>query len=158
MKMDPEQLISSNFDFQNFSELYPFIAESIRLERKINRLNNLLKSEKHKGAEFKIKKEITTTKTELKKNNLYKRLHGENKHEAIFRRRFKRNRSKNRYSLRIKNFRTIFGRPIRGAQKKIGTFMHNNLPPSLFNLRELTIEEKGLAIKEWLKEKRTKLQ
>lgn len=158
MKMDPEQSIFKNFDFQSFSELYPYIAESIRLERKINRLTNLLKSEKHKGAKFKIKREIIATKSELKKNNLHKRLHGENKHEAIFRRRFKRSRSKIRNSLRIKNFRITFGRPIREAQKKIGAFMYNNLPPSLFNLRELTIEEKGLALKEWLKEKRTKLR
>jgi len=156
--MDPEQSIFTTFDFQSFSELYPYIAESIRLERKINQLTNRLKFEKNKGVEFKIKREITAMKSKLKRNNLYKRLHGENKHEAIFRRRFKRSRSKIRYSLRVENFRTIFGRTIREAQKKIGSFMHNNLPPSVFNLRELTIEEKGLELKEWLKEKCIKLR
>ena len=44
----------------------------------------MLKSEKHEGSEFKIKREITVTKSKLRKNNLFKRLHGENKHEAIF--------------------------------------------------------------------------
>jgi hypothetical protein len=36
--------------------------------------------------------------------------------------------------------------------------MHKNLPPSLFNLRELDVTEKGLALREWLEEKRNDLR
>ena len=158
MKMELEQSVVKTSEYQSFSELYPHIAESIRLERKIERLTNLLKSEKHKGSEFKIKREITVTKSKLRKNSLFKRLHGETKHEAIFSRKFKRSTSKMRYSLLAKKCRKIIGQPIRTAQMKLSRSMHRNLPPSLFNLRELTVAEKGLALREWLQEKRSELR
>lgn len=158
MKMELEQSVIKTFEYQSFSELYPHIAESIRLKRKIERLTNMLKSEKHKGSEFKIKREITVTKSKLKKNNLYKHLHGETKHEAIFQRKFNRNRSKMRYSLLAKKFRTILGRPIRNFQMKLRMSIHKNLPPSFFNLREMNVTEKGLALREWLQEKRNELR
>jgi len=60
--------------------------------------------------------------------------------------------------LLMKKFRTILGRPIRNFQRKLGRSMHKNLPPSLFNLRELDVTEKGLALREWLEEKRNDLR
>ena len=158
MKLELEQSVVETSDYQSFSEVYPYIAESIRLERKIERLTNLLKSEKHKSAELKIKREITKTKSRLKKNNLHKRLHGEGKQETIFRRKFKRERSRARYSFTFKKFRTALFGPARKAQKQLGEAMHRNLPPSLFNVRELTVAEKGLALREWLHDKRRKLR
>ena len=156
--MEIENSLVETFEFKSFSESYPHIAESIRLRRKIERLTNILKSEKNKGSEFKIKREITVTKSKLRKNNLLKRLHGESKKESVFHRKFKRNRSKMRCSLFMKKFRTILGRPIRNFQRKLGRSMHKNLPPSLFNLRELDVTEKGLALREWLEEKRNDLR
>jgi hypothetical protein len=157
MKMELEQSVVETFEFQSFSESYPHIAESIRLKRKIEKLTNILKSENHKESEFKIKREIAVTKSKLRKNNLHKRLHGESKQEAIFQRKIKRNRSKMRYSLLIKKFQTILGQPIRNFRTKLGRAMHKNLPPSLFNLRELDVTEKGLVLREWLEEKRNAL-
>lgn len=156
--MELEQSVIKTSEFQRFSELYPHIAESIRLKRKIKRLTNLLKSEKYEGSEFKIKREISVTKSKLRKNNLLKRLHGESKQEAIFQRKFKRNRSKMRYSLLMMKCRMIIGQPISNFRRKLRISMHRNLPPSLFNLRELTVAEKGLALKEWLREKRVELR
>lgn len=158
MKLELEQPIVETFEYQSFSKFYPHIAESIRLERKRERLTNLLKSEKHKGAELKIKQEITKTKSKLKKTNLKKRLHGENKQEAVFRKTLKRERSRERHSLLVKKFRKALGRPFSKAQKKLNQSLHRNLPPSLFNLRELTVAERGLALREWLQEKRKDLR
>ena len=157
MKMKLEQSVVETFEFQSFSERYPHIAESIRLKRKIEKLTNILKSENHKELEFKIKREIAVTKSKLRKNNLHKRLHGERKQEAIFQRKFKRYRSKMHYSMLIKKFRTILGQPIRNFRTKLGRSIHKNLPPSLFNLRELDVTEKGLVLREWLEEKRNAL-
>jgi len=154
MKMDLEQTIVKTSEYQSFSEFFPHIAESVRLEKKLERLTKLLKSDKNVDSKLRIKREISVTKSKLRKNNLFKRLHGENKPEAIFRRKFKRNQSKMRNSLFAKKFRTFFGRPIRNSQRKISKSMHKNLPPSIFNLRELDIAEKGLALREWLQEKR----
>ena len=158
MKMELEQSVIKTSEYQSFSELYPHIAESIRLKRKIERLTNILKSEKYKGSKFKIKREISVTKSKLRKNNLLKRLHGESKQEAIFHRKFKRKTSKMRYSLFMKKCRKILGQPIRNFQKKLRRSMHKNLPPTLFNLRELDVAEKGLALREWLQENRNKLR
>jgi hypothetical protein len=158
MKMELERSIVKTSEYQCFSELYPHIAESIRLKRKIERLTNILKSEKYRRAEFEIKREIAITKTKLKKNSLFKRLHGESKQEAIFHRKFKRNTSKMHYSLFVKKCQKILGRPIRKFHRKLRKSMHKNFPPTLFNLRELYVTEKGLALKEWLQENRNKIR
>lgn len=158
MKMELEQSIVKTSEYQCFSEFYPHIAESIRLKRKIKRLTNILKSEKYRGAAFEIKREIAVTKTKLKKNSLFKRLHGESRQEAVFHRKFKRNTSKMRYSLFIKKCQKILGRPIRKFHRKLRMSLHKNLPPTLFNLRELYVAEKGLALKEWLQENRNKIR
>ena len=158
MKMKLEESIVKTSEYHSFSEIYPRITESIRLKREIERLTNKLKSEKARSSKFKIKREITVTKSKLRKNSLFKRLHGETKHEAIFSRKFKRSTSKMRYSLLAKKCRKIIGQPIRTAQMKLSRSMHRNLPPSLFNLRELTVTEKGLALREWLQEKRSELR
>jgi len=157
MKMELEQSVVETFEFQSFSESYPHIAESIRLKRKIERLTNIVKCEKHNESEFKIKREIVVTKSKLRKNNLHKRLHGESNQEAVFQRKFKRNRSKIRYSLLMKKIRTILAQPIRNFRTKLRRSMHKNIPPSLFNLRELDVIEKGLVLREWLEDKRNSL-
>jgi len=154
MKMKIEESIVKTSEYHSFSEIYPRITESIRLKREIERLTNKLKSEKARSSKFKIKREITITKTKLKKNNLIKRLHGESKQEAIFQRTMKHNSSKMHVPLFTKKYQKILGQPIR----KLRRSMRKNLPPSLFNLRELDAAEKGLALREWLQEKRKKIR
>ena len=158
MKTEPEQHLEETVEFKIFSKIYPRIAESIRLKRKIERLTKMMKSEKRTGSEFKIKKEIAITKSKLRKNNLLKRLHCEGKQEASFHRKFKRKHSQMRYSLLMKKFWNRLGQPIRKLQRKLVRSMNKNLPPSLFNLRELDATEKGIAVKEWLQEKRNDLR
>ena len=154
MKMKLEESIMKTSEYHSFSEIYPRITESIRLKREIERLTNKLKSEKERSSKFKIKREITITKTKLKKNNLLKRLHGESKQEAIFQRTLKQNSSKMHVPSFAKKYQKILGQPIR----KLRRSMRKNLPPSLFNLRELDAAEKGLALREWLQEKRKKIR
>ena len=158
MKTGLEQSVAETLEFQSFSEIYPNIAESIRLKREIEKLTKMMKSEKHKGLDFKIKKEITITKSKLRRNKMLKRLHGESKQESSFHRKFKRNRSKMRYSLLMKKFRNSLGQPVRKFQRKLGRSIHKNLPPSIFNLRELDAAEKGMAVREWLQKKRNDLR
>ena len=166
MKMKLEESIVKTSEYHSFSEIYPRITESIRLKREIERLNNKLKSEKERSSKFKIKREITITKTKLKKNNLLKRLHGESKQEAIFQRTLKLNSSKmyvSSFAKKSQNsfakkYQKILGQPIRNFQRKLRRSLHRNLPPSLFNLRELDVAEKGLALREWFQENRKKIR
>ena len=154
MKMKLEESIMTTSEYHSFSEIYPRIAESIRLKREIERLTNKLKSEKGISSKFKIKREISITKTKLRKNNLFKRIHRESKQEAIFQRNLKHNSSKMHVPSFAKKYQKILGQLIR----KLRRSMRKNLPPSLFNLRELDATEKGLALREWLQENRKKIR
>lgn len=158
MKVELEQHLEETVEFKIFSRMYPRIAESIRLKRRIKRLTNKLKSEEHKGSEFKIKREIAVTKSKLKKNKLFKRLHGESKTEALFHRKLKRKRVRMRLSLFLKRIRTRLGQPFRRFQRKRGGSIRQNLPPSLFNLREMDMTERGTVLREWLHAKRKNLR
>jgi hypothetical protein len=116
-----------------------------------------LKSEEAGSAKFKTKREIAITKTKMKRNNLFKRLDGESKQEAIFQRKLKLRTMKMCGSLLVKRFRKRLGRPNKNFKRTLRRSLHRNLPPSLFNLRELDVTERGLALREWLQENRKKL-
>ena len=154
MKMKLEQSIVKTSEYSSFSKIYPYIAESIRLKRGMERLTNKLKTEKVSSTKFKIKREISITKTKLRKNNLFKRIHGESKQEAIFQRKLKLGTTKMYVSSFTKKGYTTLGQSIR----KLRRSMRTNLPPSLFNLRELDAAEKGLALREWIRENRKKIR
>jgi len=156
MKMPLDQSIVKTPEYHSFSEIYPRITESIRLKREIERLTNRLKSEKERSAKIKIKKEINIAKTKLRKNNLLKRLHGESKQEANFHRKLKLNASKMYVSSFAKKRYMTLEHTITNFRKKLRRSMHRNLPPSVFNLRELDVSEKGLALREWIQENRKK--
>ena len=158
MKTPLEQPIVNTSEYHSFSETYPRITESIRLKRELERLTNKLKSEKAGSSKFKTKREITITKTKMKRNNLFKRLHGESKQEAIFQRKLKLRTMKMRCSLFAKKLQKRLGQPNKNFKRKLGRSLHRNLPPSLFNLRELDVSEKGLALREWLQENRKKIR
>ena len=149
MKMKLEQSIVKTSEYSSFSKIYPYIAESIRLKRETERLTNKLKTEKVRSTKFKIKREISITKTKLRKNNLFKRIHRESKQEAIFQRKLKLGTTKMHVTALAKKGYTTLGQPIR----KLRRSMRKNLPPALFNLRELDATEKGLALREWIQEK-----
>jgi len=157
MKMPLEQPMVTTSEYHSFSEIYPRITESIRLKRELERLTNKLKSEKAGSSKFKTKREITITKTKMKRNNLFKRLHGERKQEAIFQRKLKLRTMKMRGSSLVKKFQKRLGQPNKNFKRRLRRSLHRNLPPSLFNLRELDVSEKGLALREWLRENRKKL-
>lgn len=155
MKMQLDRSIVKTSEYRNFSKLYPHISESIKLRRRIKRLNNKLKSDKVRSSKIKIKRELNITKTKLRKNNIFKRLHGESKQEAIFQRTIKIHYSRTAFA---EKYRKFIGQPIRNLRRKLRRAMHRNLPPSLFNLRELDATEKGLALREWIQENRKKIR
>ena len=156
MKMNLDQSIIKTSEYQSFIEIYPHIAESIRLKRDIERLTKRMKSEKERSTKTKIKKEINNSKTKLRKNGLLKRLQGESKQESKFLRTYKLSNSKMRVSSFIKKPYTKINNKLRNLQKKNKNSMYRHLPPTIFNLRELDVTEKGLALREWIHEKRKK--
>lgn len=158
MKIGPEQSIIETFEYQQFSEVYPNIAESILLNRMLNQLKDELKAQKDQIIKFKLKQRIRIIKAQLKKNALKKRLHGEGKQEKKFHKKFKSKVSKKRNALLKKKIRNKVGQPIGTFKTKIRKSLHKNLPPTLFNLREHDVSEKSLMLQEWLQEKRDDLE
>lgn len=156
VKADLNQQVSETTEYHNFSEVYPHIAESVKLKRNLKRLKQQLKSTEHQGSKFRIKREINLTKSELRKNSLNKRLHGENKQEALFLKQLKRGATKTHYSFLIKK-RPKKCQSTGTFRLKLKRFMHRKLPPTLLNLREHDVSEKGMILKEWLQEKREEL-
>ena len=154
MRLELEQSIVKTSEYGSFSSRFPYITESIKLKRQLKRLTNKLKTEKVRSTKFKIKREISITKTKLRKNDLLKRLHGESKQEAIFQRKLKLDTTKMRIKMLTKKGSTTSGQSIR----KLRRLMHKNLPPTLFNLKELYAAEKGLALREWIRENRKKIR
>lgn len=149
MKMNLTQSILKTSEYHTLYGIYPGIAESIKLKRQRIRLLNKLKSEKTESKKIKIKREISTIQMKLKKNSLSKRLHGENKQEAIFKRKMKQGSSRRFFSKFAKKYNLTFGKSIKNFRKK----MRDSLPPSVLYLKELDVTEKGLALSEWIREK-----
>jgi hypothetical protein len=158
MKMPLEQSIVKTHEYHSFSEVYPRITESIRLKRQIERLTNRLKSEKERSAKIRIKKEMDISKTKLRKNSLFKRLHGESKQEANFHRKLKLDASKMCVSSFAKKRYMTLAHAIINFRKKLRKSMHRRLPPSIFNLMELDVSDKGLTLREWVQENRKKVR
>lgn len=140
--MKLEQSIEKTSEYHIFSKRYPHLAESIKLKRALQRLNNRLKTEKERSFRSQIKREINVTKTKLRKENILKRLYGESKQEAFFHTHFLLDTSKMYF---------------RKASKKLRRSMHKNLPPTIFDLRALDTADKALALREWIHERRKKL-
>ena len=149
MNMNLNRSIVKTPEYHILSKIYPNIAGSIKLEREMKRLNNKLKSKKGKSTEFKIKREIAIIKRKLRKNKLLENLHGEGKQEAIFRKTMKPESSNNIITSLSKKY---FVRRITNFRKKI----RENLPPTIFSLRELDATEKRMELGEWIRKTRRK--
>ncbi len=150
MKMKLEQSVIETTEYKVLAEHYPHLAESIRLKREMERLKGKLKSEKERSSRFQIKRELNATDAKLKKENLRKRLRGESKQEAVFRRHFIINTSKEHISSLVMSSRMTLRKTHRNLRKKLRRFMYRTLPPSVFDLKSLDTAEKGLALREWI--------
>ncbi|UCE28518.1 MAG: hypothetical protein JSV85_04345 [Candidatus Bathyarchaeota archaeon] len=139
MKMKLERSMVETAEYRPFCRRYPHLAETIRLERKIERLEKKLKSEKRSSLRLQIKRETNVTKAKLRKERILKRIHGESKQEAIFRRRAGINTLKSRITRTLQEFSAHARRVI-----------HIDFPPSLHDLRSLEKAETGLALREWI--------
>ena len=150
---DLEKSIIQTLEFQNFFEVYPRIASSILLERKIELLNKKLKLEKKLNLKIEIKREINKTKVKLRKNKLSKKIHGDDKVEAKFLKKIKENESKIKKLTFFTKGKRVHEKIHSNHKKSFNQSLYKYLPPSLFSLKELIVSEKGLLLKQWLEEK-----
>ncbi len=145
MRMKLERSMVETAEYRPFCRRYPHLAESIRLKREIERLEKRLKPEKRSLSRLQIKREINVIKAKLRKERILKRIHGETKQEAIFRKRAGINTLKSRITHTLREFSAHTRR-----------VMHIDLPPSLHNLKSLERAETGLALRDWIQDRHKK--
>jgi hypothetical protein len=154
MKMKLEQSVVETTEYTVLAKRYPHLTESIRLKREIEGLKNKLKTEKERSSRFQIKREMNATRAKLKRENILKLLHGESKQETIFHIHFIIDTSKEHISLLAMRGHMILLKTYKSVQKKIRRSMYRKLPPTVLDLKSLDTTEKGLAVKEWVQNRK----
>ena len=123
------------------------LAESMRLQNEIKLLREQLKSEHKLSARLEMKRRIRTTKMNLTRERIFKRLHGEGKRSVSSKVRSRINTwvahaQRGSVKLRKLDERT---------DRKLRFFLHMKLPPSILSLGSLDVSEKGMDTKEWIR-------
>lgn len=153
IRMSFEETIEDTNDYNALYEGYPHLAESIRLERVKRRLRQERKYLEKRSARLRNKQKINAIGTRLIRENILKRLYGENKKEIMFKIRFKFETSKERVSLLKGMGHTILHKGylgLRSFDRTIWRLLRRSLPPVIFDLGSLDMTEKGLAVRAWV--------
>ncbi len=150
--MSLEDAIEDTPEYRILYEHYPHITKSIKLRREKERLKKIY-SLKKGSARLYNKRQMLKIKEHLEREKIFKRLFGENKQEKMFNRRLTFENTKERVSSLNRTFNTslkkIHGNlPLFNQCKN--RLLHRNRLPTLFDLRSLDVNEKGLAVREWI--------
>jgi hypothetical protein len=148
-------------EYKNLAARYPHIAESVRLRTEIEGLEKEARPEEEKSVKLQKKRQIGRLNAELKRQGILKRLHGESKQEADFRRRFTINSLKQRLSLlglRARKVCSDLQEKLQEQSRRSRRARAEKLPPSLFDLRSLDSADRGLALTEWVKKRRVRIR
>ena len=156
MGMRLEELIEETPEYKILSERYPHLAESIKLKKEMERLKENKNSLQERTARLKIEREIIRTKGKLKRENVHKHLHRENKQEVIFNLKILKNKTSSSareiYTISQKAYSDL-QKDFHKSRKNLSKVLHKKLPPTIFNVKSLNVAEKFLSVKEWIQER-----
>ena len=148
-------------EYDSFSRSYPHIAVSIGLKREFTRLSSEVKTADREKSS-KIRRQMDDIRLRLRQEGILKRLKGERKAEALFRRWFLHTTLKRRLvsftnslvtstKTRLSLIRTLARQRWIDWKKAGARSSRRRFPPSLFDLGSLYVAEKGLALQEWIR-------
>lgn len=147
MRMTPQTAIEERPEYRALATRYPYLSDSIRVQKKLERLDGELKSTKERAKRLQIRGEMRNLTNELKRLEILKRIHGESKLER---------RHKKRSAL------AAIPQKIQGTLEKLSRSrrlsMASRVPPSLLDLKSLDSMDRSLALKEWIKRRRRKVR
>lgn len=150
--MSLEEAIEDTPEYNALYERYPHITKSIKLRREKERLKKI-NSLKKGFARLYNKRQMLEIKEHLEREKIFKRLFGENKQEKMFSIRLTFENTKERVSSLNRTLNTtikkIYGN-LRLFNQRKSRLLHRNRLPTLFDLRSLDVNEKGLAVREWI--------
>jgi hypothetical protein len=161
MRTTPEKPLVEIPEYRTLATRYPHIAESVKLRTEIEGLEKDARSAEEKSTRLQKKRQIERLSAELRRQGILKRLHGESKQEADFRRRFTINSLKRRLSLLGLMVRKVYSdlqEKLQEQSRRSRRARAEKLPPSLFDLRSLDSADRGLALTEWVKKRRVRIR
>ncbi len=157
LRLTREDAIEDTPEYQAFYQRFPHITTSIRLTRERDRLHQQIRSVEKGAARHHLNQDLFEINEQLARENLLKRLHGETRQETRFRIRLALEQTEERVSsLRSSVNRTYraalnkMSGSRRSANQKINRFLRRTLPPTVFDLGSMDMQEKGLAVREWV--------
>ncbi len=158
LKKKDETPVTETREFKALAERHPHIAESVRLKDEMRKLKERLESAKETHTKSKIRKEMNSLKVKLRREEIRKRLHGENKLERTYHARFIRDSATEKLSSMRKNSQASFERTRTKVGRRLSTLKQQKLPPSLLDLKSLYLAEKNVALKKWVKSQKATLR
>jgi len=151
-RMSLDETIEDTHEYKALYEHYPHITKSIRLRREKERLKKINSLDKG-AARLHNKRQMLEIKEQLEREKILKRLLGESKQEKMFNIRFTFENTKERVSSLNRRYNTKLRKMrgnLRSFNQSINRLLHRKLPPTLFDLGSLDVNEKGLAVREWV--------
>jgi len=159
MKMAPQAAIEDTPEYQALAARYPHLSESIKARKELQMLNGELKSAKEKSTRHQIHRKMKNLVRDMRRLDVSKRLHGESGRETKYRRRFAVAAANQRLASMAQQARTAYTslqNKLEEQSRKARLSRASKLPPSLFDLRSLDSTDRGLALREWVENRRIK--
>jgi len=158
MKAELDRPTRETDEYKALAEHYPHVAESLNLKKEIDELGRKLKSAKDRKTSFQMKKALNETRKKLRRESMLKQLHGESKQQAIYHIRFIiESAGESAFSF-IRKCREILRGICANTQRRMRRLVRMRIPPSILDLRSLDLTERGLVLREWVQDRRLRVQ
>jgi hypothetical protein len=154
LKKKDETPVTETKEFKALTERYPHIAESVRLKDEMRKLKEKLKSAKERQTKSQIRKDMNSLKAKLRREEIRKKLHGEDKLERTYHARFIMDSATEKLSSWREKSRVSLKRTRTKVGRRLDTLKQQKLPPSLLDLKSLYLVERNVALKEWVQNRR----
>ncbi len=145
-------------EYKALAEHYPHVAESLNLKKEINELGRKLKSVKDRQTIFQMKKTLSETRKKLRRESMLKQLRGESKQQAIYHIRFILESVGESAFFSMRKCWQILRDICANAQRRMCRLVRMRTPPSILDLRSLDLTERGLVLREWVQDRRLRIQ
>lgn len=168
MRVAPEKLLEAP-EYKDLAARYPHIAKSVELRKDIERLKEKARSAEDGWTKLQVMRQTRRLNGQLKRQDVLKRLHGENRQEARFQTRYTITKLRRRlYSLALR-VRKVCQDSLSAARLNLQEKLREQslrsrrarierLPPSLYDLRSIDPVDKRLALAEWIEKRRVRIR
>jgi len=160
MRMAPLMAVEETPEYKALATGCPCLSKSIELQKKLERLRGELRSAKG-STRLHIRSQMKSLVRQLERQDLLKRLRGESKLETNYKRRFAiatLRRQLLSIAKRVRNAYSELENRVEERSRMARLSRVSKLPPSLFDLRSLDPADRGLALREWIEKRGSRIR